>query len=412
MGGVPFHMPMEALLRTPPPQYTSQSDLRVLWSQVNRAFVEDEENRPPPLYSSKNDLSTPDGAIAANGREPPPLYRSRLSLNTNSLNRQYPNQPQQLRHHQADDLDTSRDSDVIEAVSGSDQRRRIHNGRVARSRNVGRVCMREIPMLTNLTQLARRGLSHTRRSRNRRRRTSRGTSTTAQSDGEQFFGAKPRAIIEQYRLAALNQRSCSTTDSSGAESEPIPRSRVQTPRIPRQPERREQDNRTLSTSVSSLDSDSKSRVVRYHPLDARSPLHHAHITQPHWHPTTDHLNLGLKSQISPPLNETQTTVTMVTKSKSEPELNRDLIYNATQLSQLGSNTTDISSSRRQRDKVSNDTMGNNYAISHFPQPAQMTHNPANTAPKSRSLGQLLENTFAVWVVGKQNSSTDTLDSLP
>ena len=79
MGGVPYHMPVEALLRQPPPRYTSQQDLRrTVTSQINRAFVNDDD-LPPPMYSSKVDLT--DHPVI-NTRERPPLYRSHQNLAT------------------------------------------------------------------------------------------------------------------------------------------------------------------------------------------------------------------------------------------------------------------------------------------------------------------------------------------
>ena len=74
------HLPQEALLREPPPRYTSQQDLTL--AHVNMAYRDDELGRPPPYYSSQADLCSV--SSLGTGVEAPPAYTSHVSINTNT----------------------------------------------------------------------------------------------------------------------------------------------------------------------------------------------------------------------------------------------------------------------------------------------------------------------------------------
>ena len=85
VSGLPFNFPREALLRQPPPRYTSQQDLSFVISHVNAGFHDDEVMRPPPCYSSNPDLSSVVPHLPVNV-EPPPSYSSQLDLTQNTNN--------------------------------------------------------------------------------------------------------------------------------------------------------------------------------------------------------------------------------------------------------------------------------------------------------------------------------------
>ena len=79
--GLPYNFPREALLREPPPRYTSQQDVNGTLYHVNPGYNDDEIYRAPPCYSSNSDLS---GGLPIMGViEPPPCYSSRQDLSPN-----------------------------------------------------------------------------------------------------------------------------------------------------------------------------------------------------------------------------------------------------------------------------------------------------------------------------------------
>lgn len=71
---LPYDIPPEALMRLPPPRYTSQDALAI----ANPGYRDDEPVvRPPPYYASRIDMSR---LSLYDSLEPPPVYTSRLDL--------------------------------------------------------------------------------------------------------------------------------------------------------------------------------------------------------------------------------------------------------------------------------------------------------------------------------------------
>ena len=76
--GLSYHLPREALLREPPPRYTSTDNLAI----VNPSYRDDDGDLPPPYYSANvgHRTHTPYG-----GLQPPPSYCSRTDLRDHQL---------------------------------------------------------------------------------------------------------------------------------------------------------------------------------------------------------------------------------------------------------------------------------------------------------------------------------------
>ena len=234
MGSVPVHMPMEAIMRTPPPRYTSQPSLT---SHLNRAFEADD--RPPPLYSSKNEVSEDPPII-----EPPPRYRSAQSLHsTDSLQRN--NQRNAMTSPALNSSFESTTSDVI-APNRFHRRRRA----VVRSRR------RELPMLHALRHAAQQHVTSAQQVRAP-------DAVSTVSENEQFFHVRtPRAILRQNQRAAERRRRESLTGNA----DDVSHTQYQLPGAA-QPVNRAQ---TLPLAfVSRIASDVMTSSVRLHPLDGR-----------------------------------------------------------------------------------------------------------------------------------------------
>ena len=214
MGGVPFHMPVEALLRQPPPRYTSQQDLRsIVTSQINRAFVNDDD-LPPPMYSSKVDL-TDQSVISV--RERPPLYRSHQSLvSVETLNRQNMLEAEQTRETYVDGARSLNASfEEPEALPDARRARTLNDYRSRRRRTCGRVGhRRRTSTMFSLVQALKRRVSQVQPSSQASDTSDRPaeqqqqqTTNSAEGDNEaQFFHVTPRALVRQYERAARNQR--------------------------------------------------------------------------------------------------------------------------------------------------------------------------------------------------------------
>ena len=239
MGSLPLqHMPMESIMRTPPPRYTSQPSLTSHWNGAVEA-----DDRPPPLYSSKNEVNEEAPVI-----EPPPAYRSRQSLHSPDTIRS--NNATNLQQSvTSPELNTSFESTASEVIAPTRHHRRRRP--IARSRR------RELPMVHALRQTAIQHMTMTSRSR----RVVSPDALSNRSENEQFFHVRPpRAIIRQNQRRQQQQEAANRNhDVTNAQYQlpgaPLPTNHAQT--LP------------LATNPHRVRNDAVTSSVRLHPLDGR-----------------------------------------------------------------------------------------------------------------------------------------------
>ena len=221
MGSVPYHMPREALLRLPPPQYTSRTNLTdsVQHVQENPGFIVDERQNPampPPLYTSQPDLAFT--VNQAHVSDLPPAYSSRTDLEEvgqRSLSHEvspplevYHHQHRRIMQRQNQNNRSHQNSISINTMPSSQQfQQRRFRGRVSRVRE-------SLPVLNRLASFARRSLSRPRRSHRR----SRGNRHTGSSGAmvEHFYCEKPRALRRQEESSQLTRQTGSQEATTNA----------------------------------------------------------------------------------------------------------------------------------------------------------------------------------------------------